>query len=52
MSEKQRDGVWTEVARHDEVAGGLPREDVVISAAYERMKDMSEKRRDERIDGS
>ena len=37
MSEKWRDGVWTEVARHDEVAGGLPREDVVQSAAPERI---------------
>jgi len=41
MSEKRRDGVWTEVARHDEVAGGLPREDVVISAAPERTMTLS-----------
>ena len=44
MSEKRRDDAWTEVARHDEVAGGLPREGIVMSAAYERIKDMSEKR--------
>lgn len=39
MSEKRRDDVWTEVAHNDEVACGLPREDVVISAAPERIMD-------------
>jgi len=47
MSEKRRDGAWTEVARNDEVACGLPREvphpdgrevsPSVISAAPERI---------------
>jgi hypothetical protein len=46
MSELRRDGAWTEVARNDEVACGLPREGAAISAAPERIKGMSEKRRD------
>jgi len=41
MSEKRRDGVWTEAARNDEVACGLPEEDAVIGAAPERIKDMT-----------
>jgi hypothetical protein len=42
MSEKRRGGAWTEVARNDEVACGLPREGVVISAAPERIMGMSD----------
>jgi hypothetical protein len=38
MSEKRRDGDWTEAARNDEVACGLPREGAVISAAPERIE--------------
>jgi hypothetical protein len=38
MSEKRRDGAWTEVARNDEVACGRPEEGVVISAAPERIE--------------
>jgi hypothetical protein len=38
MSEKRRDGAWTEVARDDEVARVLPEEGVVISAAPERIE--------------
>jgi hypothetical protein len=38
MSEKRRGGAWTEAARNDEVACGLPEEGVVISAAYERIE--------------
>ena len=37
MSEKRRDDAWTEAVRNDEVAGGLPREGIVISAAPERI---------------
>jgi hypothetical protein len=37
MSEKGRDGAWTEAARNDEVACVLPEEGVVISAAPERI---------------
>jgi hypothetical protein len=46
MSEKRRDGAWTEVPRNDEVACGVPKEGAVQSAAPERIKGMSEKRRD------
>ena len=46
MSEKRRDGAWTEAAHNDEVACGLPEEGAVISAAPERINNMSEKRRD------
>ncbi len=46
MSEKRRDGAWTEAARNDAVACGRPEEGVVMSAAPERVKSMSEKRRD------
>ncbi len=54
MSEKRRDGAWTEAARNDEVACGRPEEGVVMSAAPERIKRMSEKRRHgyERMDES
>ena len=45
MSEKRRGDAWTEAARNDEVACGLPREGIAISAAPERIEDMSEKRR-------
>ena len=38
MSEKRRDGAWTEVARNDEVACGRLEEGVVISAAPERIE--------------
>jgi len=51
MSEKRRDGAWTEAARNDEVACGLPKEvphpdgrevpPSVISAAPERIMGMS-----------
>jgi phosphonoacetate hydrolase len=37
MSEKRRDDAWTEAARNDEVASGLPREGIVTSAAPERI---------------
>ena len=48
MSEKRRDGVWTEAVRNDEVVGGPPREiphpedgravpPSVQSATYERI---------------
>jgi hypothetical protein len=36
MSEKRRDGAWTQAARNDEVACGLPEEGAVTSAAPER----------------
>jgi hypothetical protein len=51
MSEKRRDGAWTEAGHNDEVAWGRSREGAVISAAPERIKSMSEQRR-ERIVGS
>ncbi|HST85578.1 MAG TPA: hypothetical protein VLL08_27820 [Kineosporiaceae bacterium] len=38
MSEKRRGDAWTEAARNDEVACGLPREGVVISVAHERIE--------------
>jgi hypothetical protein len=38
MSEKRRDGAWTEAARNDVVACGLLEEGVVMSAAPERIK--------------
>ena len=37
MSEKRRDGAWTETARNDVVACVLPEEGVVMSAAPERI---------------
>ena len=37
MSELRRDGAWTEVARTDEVACGVPEEGVVPSVAPERI---------------
>jgi hypothetical protein len=40
MSEKRRDGAWTEAARNDEVACGVPREGIVSSAAPERIEGM------------
>jgi hypothetical protein len=40
MSEKRRGCAWTEAARHDEVAGGLPREGTASSAAPERIEGM------------
>ena len=53
MSEKRRDGAWTEVARNDEVACGLPEEvphpdgravpPSVIGAAPERIEGTREK---------
>jgi hypothetical protein len=54
MSEKRRDGAWTQAARNDEVACGLPEEGAVTSAAPERIENSSEKRREriERIDNS
>ena len=52
MSEKRRDDAWTEVARNDEVACGLPEEvphpdgravpPSVMGAAPERIEGMSE----------
>jgi hypothetical protein len=45
MSEKRRGAAWTEVARNDEVACGLPREGSAMSAAPERINNTSEKRR-------
>jgi hypothetical protein len=38
VSKKRRGGAWTEAARNDEVACGLPREGVAISAAPERIE--------------
>jgi len=38
MSEKRRDGAWTEAAHNDEVAWWLPKEGGVISAAPERIE--------------
>jgi hypothetical protein len=38
MSEKRRDDAWAEAGRNDEVACGLPREGIVIGAAYERIE--------------
>jgi hypothetical protein len=38
MSEKRRDGAWTEAARNDAVACGWPEEGVVTSAATERIE--------------
>jgi hypothetical protein len=49
MSEKRRDGAWTEVARNDEVACGRPEDGTVIGAASERLNSMSAP---ERIEGS
>jgi hypothetical protein len=46
MSEKRRDRAWTEVARNDEVACGLPEEGAVIGAAPEQIDGMSENWRD------
>jgi hypothetical protein len=46
MSEKRRDGAWTEAARNDVVACGLPEEGVVMGAAPERIEGSGEKRRD------
>ena len=40
MSDKRRDDAWTEAVRNDEVACGLPREGIVMSAAPERIEDM------------
>jgi hypothetical protein len=37
MSEQRRGGAWTEAARNDVVACGLPEEGVVKSAAPERI---------------
>jgi hypothetical protein len=37
MSEKRRGGTWTEVARNDEVACGLPEKGAVTNAAPERI---------------
>jgi hypothetical protein len=38
MSEKRRDGAWTEAARNAEGACGRPEEGAVISAAPERIE--------------
>ena len=38
MSEKRRDGAWTEAARNDEVACVRPEEGVAIGAAPERIE--------------
>ena len=46
MSEKRRDGAWTEAPRNDEVACGVPEEGVVTGAAPERFENTCEKRRD------
>jgi hypothetical protein len=43
MSEKRRDGAWTEAARNDGVACGLPEEGAVIGAAPERIEGTREK---------
>jgi hypothetical protein len=37
MSEKWRDGAWTEIAGNTEGAGGRPEVGVVSGAAYERI---------------
>jgi hypothetical protein len=38
MSEKRRGSAWTEAARNDEVACGLPEEGAATSAAPERIE--------------
>jgi hypothetical protein len=43
MSEKRRDGAWTEAGHNDEVAWGRSREGAVISAAPERINNTSER---------
>jgi hypothetical protein len=38
MSEKQRGDAGNDLPRNDEVAGGVPREGIALSAAPERFK--------------
>jgi hypothetical protein len=50
MSEKRRGAAWTEAARNDAVAWGLPEEGSAMSVAPERINNMSAAL--ERIEGS